>query len=81
MNRPRLGVLSLLVIGLVAMLIFPPYFAVDMTSNGRIHGSLGYHPAWDPPSQERALAILSDGGILPDSGVQAATDNLAAILR
>jgi hypothetical protein len=75
MNRPQLGILLLLVVGLAAMVAFPPYFGMDVTSDGRIHGFLGYHPAWDPPSQEGAYAILLDDGLVPASGVQAS--NLA----
>jgi len=53
------------------MFLFPPFFAMDQASDGRIHGFLGYHPAWNAPSQERAYAILVEGGVLPGSGVQA----------
>lgn len=70
MKRPRLGIFTLVLAGLAVLFLFPPFFAVDPTSDGRIHGSLGYHPAWSAPSQERAYAILAEGGVLPDSGVQ-----------
>ena len=70
MNRAQLGILVLFIAGLVVIFLFPPYFGMDTTTDGRIHGFLGYHPAWNAPSQERAYAILLEGGVLPDSGVQ-----------
>jgi len=34
------------------MILFPPYFVIDSQSNGRVHGPIGYHPIWKPPTSE-----------------------------
>jgi hypothetical protein len=69
MNRSQWGVLVLFLTGVATMFLFPPFFGMDTTSDGQIHGSLGHHPAWNPPSQERAYSILLERGVLPESGV------------
>jgi hypothetical protein len=40
------------------MILFPPYFVIDSQSNGRVHGSIGYHPIWKPPTSEYGYARL-----------------------
>lgn len=34
------------------MILFPPYFVIDSQSDGRVHGPIGYHPIWKPPTSE-----------------------------
>lgn len=34
------------------MILVPPYFVIDSQSNGRVHGPIGYHPIWKPPTSE-----------------------------
>lgn len=40
------------------MILFPPYFVMDMQSNGRVHGSIGYHPIWKAPTSEYGYVRL-----------------------
>ena len=72
MNRRQLVLVVLFLSGLIAMFLFPPYFGIDITSNGQIHGPVGYFPVWEPPSQQQALAVLSESGVIPEGGVLAA---------
>ena len=54
-----------------ALFLFPPYMTLDISSNGQIHGGLGHFPVWEPPTQQHALAILSESGVVPEGGVRA----------
>ena len=70
-NRRQLVLMGLFLGGLIVMVLFPPFFAMDITSNGQIHGVLGYFPVWEPPTQQHALAIFTESGVVPDGGVRA----------
>jgi hypothetical protein len=70
MNRYQRGILALFACGLVLMLSFPPYFGIDEGSQGRVHAFLGFHPFWDPPTREDALAVLSEAGAEPGRSLQ-----------
>ena len=71
MNRRQISFPVLFLGGLIAMVLFPPYFGMDTTSNGQIHGGLGYFPVWEPPTQQHALALLTESGVVPEGGVRA----------
>ena len=71
MNRQQFVLMVLFLGGLTALVLFPPYMTMDITSNGQIHGGLGHFPVWEPPTQQHALAILSDSGVVPEGGVRA----------
>jgi hypothetical protein len=40
------------------MILFPPYFVIDLQSNGRVHGPIGYHPIWKAPTSEYGYVRL-----------------------
>ena len=71
MNRRQFVLMGLFLGGLIAMALFPPFFGMDITSNGQIHGALGYFPVWEPPTQQHALAILTESGVAQEGGVRA----------
>jgi hypothetical protein len=52
------------VTGLIALVLvlFPPFFGVDIESEGRVHASLGYHPVWSPPTSEHVYEVLTSRG-------------------
>ena len=43
---------------LVVMLLFPPYFGIDVESDGQVHSSIGHHPIWSPPTSEEVYSAL-----------------------
>jgi hypothetical protein len=59
MNRIQKIVLSLAMIVVVIMILFPPYAAMKLPIGNNIHGSLGYHPIWNPPNAEYAYEALT----------------------
>ena len=58
-------------LAIVLMMLFPPYFVMDMQSNGRVHGPIGYHPIWKPQSSEYGYVRLhsKDPGAEPVSEI------------
>lgn len=66
MNRWQKG-LTTLALALVALFfLFPPYYGIDTASDGRLHAFAGYHPVWDPPSQEDLLAVFEQAGLVEE---------------
>lgn len=43
-----------------AVLAAPPYFAIDVTSAGLRHASVGHWFRWDPPSLEQMCELLNE---------------------
>jgi hypothetical protein len=64
MNKRQRTALALFVLAIIALFLFPPFFAIDPTSEGRIHAPIGYHPVWAPPDQTYAYEILAEKGFL-----------------
>lgn len=58
MNRKQKVVIIIAVAVLVAMIVFPPYAGIDRGSEGRIHGSLGFYPFWNPPTSQDVFDFL-----------------------
>lgn len=59
MNKIRKIILSLAMIVVVIMILFPPYAAMKLPIGNNIHGSLGYHPIWNPPDAKYAYEVLT----------------------
>lgn len=38
---------------------FPPYAVIDDASGGARHAAIGHHPAWRPPTEREAEALLT----------------------
>lgn len=48
-----------LALGVLAGLwLLPPYAVVDDASGGSRHAAVGHHPAWSPPTEAEAGALL-----------------------
>jgi hypothetical protein len=69
MNKRQKTALALFAIAIIALSLFPPFFAIDPTSEGRIHTSIGFHPAWAPPDEAYAHEVLAQEGFLPSEGL------------
>lgn len=70
MNRRQRTALALFVLAIIALFLFPPFFAIDPASEGRIHAPIGYHPVWAPPDQAYAYEVLVEKGFLPSEGLE-----------
>ena len=70
MNKRQRTALALFVLAIIALFLFPPFFAIDPTSEGRIHAPIGYHPVWAPPDQAYAHEVLAEKGFLPSEGLE-----------
>jgi len=44
---------------LLLMVLFPPYFGIDVESDGQLHSALGYYSIWSPPSAEYVYETLT----------------------
>lgn len=62
--------LALGTVAIIALSLFPPYFGIDRTSPGSIHGPVGFHPVWAPPGPEHVLGVFAEDGLIPEGGVQ-----------
>lgn len=51
--------MSLAGLFIFVLILFPPYFGIDVESEGRVHAFIGYHPIWSPPSSEQVYEILT----------------------
>jgi hypothetical protein len=71
MNERQKGVLVLFIIAIITMFLFPPYFGIDRDSQGRVHGPVGFHPAWAPPGPEHVLGVFEEDGLVPEEGIEA----------
>ena len=58
MNKKQKSALALFVVAIMALFLFPPFFAIDPASGGRIHASIGFHPVWAPPEEAYAYEVL-----------------------
>ena len=56
--------------GSILMLIFPPFYGIDTTSDGQIHAFIGHHALWSPPTPEHVFAILSEAEVGPEGGLE-----------
>ena len=45
---------------LLAMILFPPYFAMKEPLSEGKHTGIGYHPIWAPPQADYAYKILNN---------------------
>ncbi len=70
MNGRQWVVAGLASLALLLMLLFPPYFGIDRTSDGRVHAFLGYHPLWAPPTATDALPVLAGEAVAPYAGTE-----------
>jgi hypothetical protein len=43
---------------ILLLIIFPPYYAVDTKSNGKIYEAMGYYPVCDAPTSKDAYYCL-----------------------
>jgi hypothetical protein len=68
MNGRQKTVLALSCAAFVTVLLFPPYFGMDSSSQVRVHAPVGYHPVWAPPAQEYVHRIFVDRGLIPENG-------------
>jgi len=59
MSRTQIAVAGVAVVLILLMLAFPPYFGIDVESGGTLHGSIGRHPIWNPPSSEYVCHALN----------------------
>lgn len=59
MNKAQKTVISFALIVVLIMILFPPYAAMKLPVGNNIHGSLGYHPIWDPPDAKVAYETLT----------------------
>jgi len=50
-------------------ILFPPYAAMKLHIEENVHGFIGYHPIWDPPTREYAYQVLHGERFDPTSGV------------
>ncbi|MCK5652075.1 MAG: hypothetical protein KAJ42_11885 [Gemmatimonadetes bacterium] len=71
MNKKQRGVLALSAIAIITFFLFPPYFGIDRNSQGRVHGPVGFHPAWAPPGPEHVLGVFEEDGLVPEEGIEA----------
>jgi hypothetical protein len=58
MSGQRL-ILTLGIVVLLLMYLFPPYFGIDVESEGAVHGSVGFHPLWRAPNPEYVYEALT----------------------
>ncbi len=59
MNSLQKYTISLAGLFIVVMMIFPPYFGIDVESEGRVHAFIGYRPIWSPPTAAQVYEILT----------------------
>jgi hypothetical protein len=59
MSRAQIAVTGVAAFLILVMLVFPPYFGVDVEWGGTIHASIGHHPAWNPPGSEYVCLALN----------------------
>lgn len=69
MNEKQKTALAMFIVAIFALFLIPPFFGIDRTSRGRIHASIGFHPAWAPPDEEYAYEVLVEKGFLPSEGL------------
>ena len=69
MNKRQKTALALFVVAIIALFLFPPFFAIDPTSGGLIHTSIGFHPVWAPPDEAYAFEVLAEEGSLPSESL------------
>lgn len=68
MKKIRNSIIAGAALMLIVMFLHPPFMAIDPASNGRVHGSLGWHAVWNPPSPEFVFRTLyPDAATLPDA--------------
>lgn len=58
MNRKQKIVLAVGGLFLVISFLFPPYFGIDVNSNGKRHSFIGYYSVFNPPSAGQVYSIL-----------------------
>lgn len=73
MNNRQKTALALFAVVVIALCLFPPFFAIDPTSEGRIHAPIGFHPVWAPPDEAYAYEVLAEEGLLPSEGLEVIT--------
>jgi predicted nucleic acid-binding Zn ribbon protein len=59
MNRAQTVVTGAAALLILVMLVYPPYFGLDVESAGTVHASIGYHPIWSPPGSEYVCHALN----------------------
>jgi hypothetical protein len=47
------------IVGVAAVLAFPPYMVIDRAAPATRHSGLAHHPAWSPPTPAAAEEVLS----------------------
>lgn len=47
---------------IVLLIIFPPFYAIDTESHGKIHEAMGYYPICNAPTSKDAYYFLVNSG-------------------
>lgn len=68
MNKKQKVVISSAILLLIVMVLFPPYAGGKKPLGEDIHGSLGFHPIWNPPDTEYAYEALTGEEYDPAEG-------------
>jgi hypothetical protein len=59
MNNIQKIIVSVAIVIVVVMILFPPYAAMKLPVGNNVHGSLGFHPIWNPPDAVNAYESLT----------------------
>jgi len=59
MSRLQIAVAGVAFVLFLVVVVFPPYFGIDVESGGTLHASIGHHPIWSPPSSEYVCHALN----------------------
>ncbi len=43
---------------ILLFIVFPPFYAIDTKSNGKIHTAMGHYPIWNVPNSKDAYYCL-----------------------
>lgn len=56
--------ISVSMVLVLVLIIFPPFFGIDNESAGKVHTNLGYFPIWAKPGESDAFDGLVERGLL-----------------
>jgi len=69
MIKIRRVIFLLTVIVFLVLVLFPPYAAMKLPIEENVHGFIGYHPIWKPPTAQYAHEVLTGENYDPVSGI------------